>query len=194
MQGEKNTPGPAQADRPRSGPFAELLRRAEHDGEACAAFALAYAEQPTQARRQLIQATLEDLTAPQQLLATLLSVEDNAALASILASELTKGGLKPGHLDLGASLEGDEDAGEATLVQGLFGGFVERLHIAWDNRRIRRVEVEPLVHLKSVATNADPRRVADRLAPMLLRYVRGGGKLPSTARRFARFFSVHTER
>ncbi len=194
MSGDKTIPGPARADRPRQGSFAALLRQAEHDGEACAAFALAYAEQPTHARRQLIQATIEDLENPQQVLATLLSIEDNAALASVLATELSKGGLEAGRLDLGASLDGDDETGEATLIQGLFGGFVERLRIGWVQNQIRRIEVEPLVHLKAVAANADPRKVADRVAPMLLKHLQGGGKLPTAARRFARFFSVHPER
>lgn len=190
MLEDRSVRGLASTDRRRQGPFSELLRQAEHDGEACVAFALAYAEQATSARRKLIQATIEDLDEPQQVLATLLSVEENPTLASILANELTERGLQAGHLDLGASLDGDDEAGEATLIQGLFGGFVERLRVVWDNDTVRRIEVEPLVHLKNVVANADPRKVADRVAPKLLRYVRGGGKLPTAARRFARFFSV----
>ncbi len=181
-------PGIANADRPRGGPFAELVERILHDSSALDGLAFAYSELGTEARRGLIRAVIQDVADPCEALGALLAVEEDPALAAELAGLLRRHGRSESY----ATLERRPGGGEACLVRPGLGFAGEQLRIAWNDHQIESIEIESTIAMKSFAPAAQsPVSVAvETVAPLLWRYVRAGGTLPKGVERFAAFFSV----
>jgi len=181
-------PGIADADRPRGGPFADLVERILHDSSILDGFAFAYSELGTEGRRGLIRAVIQDVPNPGTALGALLAIESDAALAADLAGLLQRHGETKSY----ATLERRPGGGEACLIRSGFGFAVEQLRITWNHNQIELIEVESEIEVKSVAPGAESSVPAavEAVAPLLWRHIRAGGALPEGVERFARFFSV----
>ena len=181
-------PGIADADRPRGGPFADLVERILHDSSVLDGLAFAYRELGTEGRRALIRAVLQDVPNPARALGALLAVESDAALAADLAGLLRRHGPTESY----ATLQRRPSGGEACLISARFGFAGELLRITWNHNQIEVIEIEPKIDFESLAAGAEsPVPIAvEAVAPLLWRHIRAGGALPEGVERFAGFFSV----
>lgn len=184
------TPGPgiASANRPRVGPFADLLHQIRDDQTALDALVFAYSALDEPARRALIHAVCEDAEHPTPGLAAFLVVEHDPGLRRYLQQLLCR----HGRIDKRAVLQGTEAQGEARLIQWLPGLPPEALCVRWIHSKIDCIEIEaaadPRIH--PPASSLTVAEVVDRLTPLVWSYLRAGGLLPPGADRFAGFFSL----
>lgn len=181
-------PGIVSANRPRNGSFASLLDLLPQDDDALDGLASSYAELPVRERPALIRAVVQDATSPTQALMAMLAVEDDPRLCRRLAGLIDR----QGRFEQRAYLRGGASQGEASLVQSLPGTSAEALNLSWKHCMIEQIEIEPRIAL-DFSEPESPVSVAeaiDTLAPLLWRHLRGGGRLPPGAERFAGFFSV----
>jgi hypothetical protein len=203
-------------------PFAALLKAAVEDAQAAQGLALAYAALDTPDRMQLIDAVVNDaegegIHAP-AVLASMLAVEEDAAVARHIASSMSAGGGAGLTCveSCRAMLEGDEREGRAVLARPLHGHFVELLGLRWEQGRgIVKSIFEPLAHGDELADKAhaleddrDPRPekragarleamplsfVVDVVTPVLWHHRRLHGSLPDVVARFADLFQPELE-
>ena len=181
-------PGIASADRPRGGPFADLVEQILHDSKALDALAFAYSELGTEGRLGLIRAVVQDAPDPGPALGALLAVESNGAVAADLADLLRR----HGQTKSSATLEKRPDGGEACLIQPRFGFAGELMRITWNHNQIIDIEIESRIQVKFDVSEPES-SVADAVeavAPLLWRHIKAGGALPEGVERFAAFFSV----
>ena len=179
-------PGIANADRPRGGPFAQLVERIVHDSSALDGLAFAYGELGTEARRRLIRAVIQDVADPCEALGALLAVEGDPALVAQLARLLRRHGRRESY----ATLERRPGGGEACLVRPGLGFAGELLRISWNGHQIQSIEIESTTAMKSFAPQSPLSITVGVVAPLLWRHIRAGGALPVGVERFAAFFSV----
>jgi len=158
------------------------------DENALDGLAFAYAELTGPKRRALTRAVLQDAADPTQALATFLAVEENPRARRHLAELLGR----YGRIHPSAQLEGNEEQGEALLIQSLQGLEIELLKITWEGSEIKEIALESRRHFdfKSSRPAVEPQRAAETLAPLLWRYIRAGGQIPAGIERFAGFFSA----
>jgi hypothetical protein len=181
-------PGIASANRPRLGPFAELLRQIRHDQTALDALVFAYTALDGAGRRALIHALHQDAQHPTQGLGAFLVVERNPELRRHLAQLIRE----DGRIERSAVLQGSAARGEARLIQSLSGFWPEALRVRWSRSKIDCIEIEARADLR-IESPASPLVVAevvDTLAPLVWRHIREGGHLPQGVGRFAGFFSL----
>ncbi|MGD8861726.1 MAG: hypothetical protein PVI30_17075 [Myxococcales bacterium] len=192
-------------------PFAALLRAAVDDAQAAQGLALAYAALPRAQREELVDAVVDDAhdegICASQVLASLLSVEDDAHVARRIASCISAAGgaglatREPCR----AMLAGDEAEGSLLLTRPLHGNFAEVLGLSW-----RRGEgivysfFEPLVRTDDAPGSAERLRHADALeeappafavdvvTPVLWSHRRRHGDLPEVVAHFADLFEPDT--
>ncbi len=181
-------PGIVSADRPREGPFADLVSRIAHDSSALDGFTFAYSELGTEGRRGLIRAVVQDIPDPGGALGALLAVESDAALAADLAGLLRRHGQTQGY----ATLKRRQSGGEACLIRPGLGFAYELLRIAWNDNEIELIEVESGLEMNLVAAEdrASVSATVELVAPFLWHHIRRDGALPDGVERFAGFFSV----
>lgn len=196
-------PGLARTDRGVSRPLRAWLTRALSDDSALDELALAWREHPLVERRQLMSLFHRDVSdAPvdpvraQALFATMVALEDDPELQAELLAKVSA--LEPA---CGAFVYGNASLGGAALCRALDASRWECLVIDWQDGTAARVEhatVEAGTGRAAVASlpngAADPRdawqevsahTACDRFALPLLRFTRGGGRLPPGAGRFA---------
>ena len=179
-------PGIASADRPRRGPFASLLDQILHDRTALDGLAFAYTELAAPERHALVRAVLQDAAEPIRALAALLAVEEEPIARQRLAGLIQR----HGRVKQTAFLTGTEAQGEARLLQLLPSLGPESLRIAWKESKIKSIEIESTLDLKSDDAPAVPvSEAVEALAPLLWQHIRAGGQLPKGIERFAAFFS-----
>ena len=181
-------PGIADADRPRGGPFADLVERILYDSSALDGFAFAYSELGNEGRRGLIRAVVQDIPNPGRALGALLAVESDAALATDLVGLLQRHSQTESY----ATLERRPDGGEACLIRPVFGFAGELLRITWNHNQIDEIEIESEIDMKyfgSSDVSSVPLAI-EAVAPLLWRHIRAGCALPEGVERFAGFFSV----
>jgi len=181
-------PGIADADRPRGGPFADLVEQILHDSSVLDALAFAYSELGTEGRLGLIRAVVQDAPDPGPALGALLAVESDAALAADLAGLLRR----HSQTESSATLEKRPSGGEACLIQPRFGFAGELMRITWNHNQIIDIEIESRIQLEFGAsdTESSVANAVEAVAPLLWRHIRAGGALPEGVERFAAFFSV----
>lgn len=181
-------PGIANTNRPRGGPFADLVDRILHDSGALDALAFAYTELGAEGRRGMVRAVLQDTPDPGPALGALLAVESDAEMAADLARRL----LKLGQSESFATLEERGDGGVACLIHRRFGFAGELMRITWNHNQITRIEIEPRTQLKSAGSSIPSSLSAtvETVTPLIWRHIQGGGALPEGSERFAPFFSV----
>jgi len=179
-------PGIASANRPRSGPFASLLRQIPHDECALDGLAFAYCELPEGARQALVRAVLQDANDPAQALLALFAVEQEPMLQRRIAGYIQK----HARIDRSALLEGTEAEGDARLIERVPGLRSESLRITWKRSQIRTIEIESRMRSKFDGPAVPVATAVDRLLPLLWRHIRTGGELPEGVERFAGFFSA----
>ncbi len=184
-------PGLASTSRIRANAFSGLLAKSSRDSEALTALALAYAGLSAKDREALAAAVFEDSHDPRDVLAAFLAVEDDLDLAARLAGLLSLRFGRPAAGTAEANLRGDDSEGEVELIRPLHGSFVEVMRIIWNQSKIKRIAIEPVVHSKELrASPRVPLRTAvDCVAPLLWRYARAGNEMPPGADRFAVLFS-----
>jgi hypothetical protein len=181
-------PGIASANRRRLGSFASLIDLILDDDSALDGLAFAYAELQEPERRALAQAVVQDTGDPTQALLAFLTVEESPRLRQRLAGLISR----HGSMEQSAFLEGTEAHGRARLRQVLPGLEPESLRIAWEDNKIKTIELESRACLK---TSAPEQAVAvseavETLSPLLWRHIRSGRQLPDGVERFAGFFSI----
>lgn len=193
--------GPASA-------FGALLAAAAREPSAARGLALAYAALPPGHRKQLVDAVVVD--AQQEgmcaslVLASLLSVEENAAVAQHIADAMAA--LETREMSIAARvkamLSGDETAGGIVIIRPLHGTFVEALGLVWEQSQgITLALYEPLAHYADAKDlvrelpgelqfEEMPLMFAiDMAAPALWNHRRMHGALPTEMERFADLFS-----
>lgn len=185
---ERQRPGIASANRPRSGSFATLIDQVLDDDSALDALTFAYAELEEPDRRALAHAVLQDAQNPTQALLALLAIEESPTLRQRLIGLIGR----QGGLDQRAFFEGTEAQGAALLIQSLPGREPEGLRIAWKESKIHLIEIESRTDMEvcegtSAVAVAE---AAETLARLLWQHIRSGGELPPGAERFAWFLSV----
>jgi hypothetical protein len=182
-------PGIASADRPRRGPFAELVERILDDSNALDGFAFAYGELETEGRRDLIRAVIQDVPNPGKALGALLAVEPDAGLAADLAGLLRRHGRTESYATLERRSCG---GGEACFVRPRLGFAAELFRITWNHNQIDAIEIESGIEMSSLVTGSESPvpMVVEVVAPLLWRHIRAAGALPEGVERFAGFFSV----
>ena len=177
-------PGIAKANRPRGGAFASLLNQLVGDEAALDGLMFAYEELPPPERLAMALAIAQDATRPAQALTALLSVEEEPRLRARLGALL----VEHAALEQAALRWGTPQSGGAALIQMLRGSAPEMLRVAWNDRTISEISVEPAVGSTLERAGADPSEVVEAVAPMLWRHMRAGGLLPPGIERFASFF------
>lgn len=192
----------------RTNPFATLVARAPFDVEAVQALAMAYEALPAEARRPLIEAIVTDAEAERvsaaPALVALLSVEPDAALATLIAERLAEA--DAADIRVGATsrsvVRGTVEEGVAFLVEPLYGDFVEVIELHWRDGMITDALHEPLIH----AADAEERlgklgcedlahgesHGLETLARVIWANRRDAGQLPEGLERFAHLFSAPT--
>ena len=206
-------PGIVSANRPRLGSFATLVDQILDDESALDGLAFAYAELAEPDRQALARAVVQDAGDPTQALLAFLAVEESPRLQQRLTGLINQ----HGRVDQRAFLEGTEALGAARLSQSLPGLAPESLCIAWNDSKIHSIQIESRTdpqtepfpgtvagpHAGAFPAGAFPgtgaqtfpgtvgvAEVVDTVAPLVWRYIRSGGELPSGVERFAGFFSV----
>lgn len=199
---------PDDEHRGSAGAFGALLSAAAREPSAARGLALAYAALPPGHRKQLVDAVVHDARAEGMcaslVLASLLSVEENATVAQHIAEAMSA--LENVEVGTGnqvrAWVAGDESEGGLLVVRPLHGTFVEALGLSWDAASgITRALFEPLVHHQGAQTllgelpselhfEEMPLSFAiDAVAAPLWRHRRLHGALPEEVERFADLFS-----
>lgn len=185
---------------------------AARDSVAARGLALAYAALDRNGRWQIIDAVVADAHAeeisPCVVLASLLSVEEDADVARHIADAISAAG--------GSGLEatarvralaaGDEEQGGVILVRPLHGTFVEVLALAWKRGRgVTHAVFDPMMHDGDAAGHkaslppelrfeSVPMSFAiDLVTPVLWSHRRQSGALPPGVNRFADMFSISPE-
>lgn len=201
-------PGLARTDRGVSRPLRAWLSRALSDDLALDELALAWRDHSMAERRQLVSLFHRDVSSAesvdpgraQALFASMLALEDDPVLqAEILA---TLNALEPAR---GAFVYGDATAGGAALCRETGLRRWECLVMDWRDGTTQRVEHAtvqadtshaavsrlPLFERADSDTwqEVSAHVACDRLALPLLRFTRGGGRLPAGAERFASVIS-----
>ena len=137
-------------------------------------------------------------------LASLLSVEENAGVAQHIADSMAA--LDTREMSIAARvralLSGDDQHGGIVIIRPLHGTFVEALGLSWEQAQgITKALYEPLVHHEDARalTSALPVPVTfeempvmfaiDMAAPALWNHRRMHGALPTEMERFADLFS-----
>jgi len=170
------------------GSFASLIDLILDDDKALDGLTFAYAELGEAERRALAQAVVQDSGDSTQALVAFLAVEDDPTLRQRLAGLISR----HGGIDQSAFLAGTEAQGYARLMQSLPGLESESLHIAWEESKIRSIELESRTDEK-IGTPARAVTVSEALemlAPLVWRHIRSGGEFPDGVERFAGFFSI----
>ncbi|MEY4578397.1 MAG: hypothetical protein RL701_3100 [Pseudomonadota bacterium] len=152
------------------GAFGALLTVAIQDPATAHGFALAYASLEARHRMQIIDAVICDADAEgigaSAVLASLLTVEEDIAVARYIADAMTLAG------DMGlhslvrsrALLAGTETDGGVMLIRPLHGAFVEVLALAWNEEAgITHNSFEPMAHHATAKASA-------RALPSALRF------------------------
>jgi hypothetical protein len=213
----KATPGRAerrgegQAESRAEEPFAALLRAAVEDADAAQGLALAYAALPRAQREQLIDAVVDDADEEgicvSEVLASLLSVEDDAQVARRIASSISAaGGVGLATREpCRAMLAGDTTEGSLLLTRPLHGNFAEVLGLSWrDGEGIVHSFFEPLVRATDARHSAErlrhagqmeeapPAFAVDVVTPVLWGHRRKHGDLPEVVAHFADLFEPDT--
>jgi hypothetical protein len=181
----------ARADRRRAGSLASLLRRIGDDADALDGLVFAYLRLPRSGRWALAHAALRDAAEPEGALGAFILAEGDPAFRRRLARLLSN------HVPMDASAwsRGTPTQGEACLSQS-FAGRSETLRIRWSAGEIEYLGIEATkdASLAGGLLERDTACVIDALTPLLWRYIRRGGALPTGADRFARFFSIAPSR
>ena len=181
-------PGLADTNRARPGAFASLLDQILVDPEALDALVFAYrALRGERERGELAKAVLQDAANPVPALSAMLAVEPTPALQRRLATWIGERAA----VEREARLEGTEADGRARLTQRLPGLESESLYVVWKDSDIERLAIEPGTQktFEAPAAVSDLDETAERLAPLLWRYIRTGAVLPAGIERFAPFFA-----
>lgn len=202
----------ASAHRGRIGPFGALIAAASQDPAAARGLASAYASLDVVARLRIVDAVVIDARAegiaPGAALLPLLAVEEDTAVAQVIAAALRaeEGGIAPitgADVTAHALVAGDATRGAVLLTRPLYGEFVEVLGLAWrEEEGLTHTLFEPLTHRDKASGCA--RRLppdltleampidyaVDLLAPVLWRARRRGHPSPVGIERFADLFSL----
>lgn len=208
----RDRPSLAKATRGSAGAFGALVIAAARDCDAARGLALAYAALDRNGRWQIVDAVVADARAegisPCVVLASLLSVEEEADVAQHIADAISEAG--------GSGLEvtarpralaaGDEEHGGVILVRPLHGTFVEVLALAWQRDvGVTHAVFDPMVHdgdaLSHKASLPPDLRfesvpitfAIDLVTPVLWNHRRNNGALPPGVTRFADLFSIAPE-
>jgi len=208
----RDRPSVAKATRGTAGAFGALVIAAARDSDAARGLALAYAALDRNGRWQIVDAVVSDALGegitPCVVLASLLSVEDDAEVAQHIADAISAAG--------GTGLEatsrpralaaGDDESGGIILVRPLHGTFVEVLALAWKrDLGVTHAIFDPMVHdgeaLSHKASlppdlrfeNVPMAFAIDLVTPVLWSHRRQSGALPPGVRRFADLFSIAPE-
>lgn len=177
-------PGIAKANRPRGGAFASLLDQVLQDEAALDGMVFAYEELPAPERLAMALAVAQDAARPAQVLAALLSVEEEPRLRARLGALL----VEHAELEQAALRWGTAQSGGAVLIQTVRGSEPEMLRVTWNHCQISEISVEPRADSSFEEASADTRDVVEAVAPMLWHHIRTGGPLPDGIERFASFF------
>jgi hypothetical protein len=171
------------------------------DAEAALALAATYARAPAEARAALIDAVREGAHAEGVSsvgpLAALLSVEPDPSLAArirdVLFAEGQQRELAPEIRTPAAWTSGDADTGAVVLARPLYGPFVDVVAVVWEEQRVVRTRVEPLLRHDAISRVSmtlpdasaleacDYARARRRLVEVLWRHLReDGDTLPAS--------------
>jgi hypothetical protein len=188
--------------------FGALLLAAMREPAAARGLAIAYASLEHPHRLALVEAVVTDAHAegvcPSAVLASLLAVEEDAAVANVIADAMTRAGaegLAP-EASLDAWLAGDEVDGGLVLSRPLHGHFVEVLSLAWRREEgLTHAMFDPLAEQQPAPERARdlPARlrfermpveyVVDLMTQVLWNHRRIHGTLPDVVRHFADLFA-----
>ncbi len=182
-------------------PFDALVAAAVDDAEAALALAATYGRAPEQARAAFIDAVREGAAAEGVSavgpLVALLSVESDPALAARIRDVLFADGqhreMTPELRTPAAWMGGDGETGAVVLSRPLYGPFVDVVAVVWEQGRVIRTRVEPLLRFDAIervsmalpdASSLEATgyaRARRRLVEVLWRHLRNdGGALPSS--------------
>ena len=195
MQGTKPIKGPARSDRGRQGgPFGHMLAQATSNTEVLLAFASGYETLKSHERRALITVIVTDCVKqevdPANVLAACLSVETDHGLMQTLAQELLQHYQSPQQPFATFVETGEQEGGEACLVQPLYGPYGESLRIRWQEGRLSEITYHPSIDMRNIddRNRVDALHAVTTVAPLLWRYLKRGGALPENARQFGHWF------
>jgi len=185
---------------------------AARDSVAARGLALAYAALDRDGRWQIIDAVVADARAegisPCVVLASLLSVEEEADVARHIADAISAAGGSGLQVTARARAlaAGDEEQGGVILVRPLHGTFVEVLALAWKRGRgVTHAVFDPMIHdgdaqghkaslPPELRFESVPMTFAiDLVTPVLWSHRRQSGALPPGVNRFADLFSIAPE-
>ncbi|MDH5671699.1 MAG: hypothetical protein OEZ06_06090 [Myxococcales bacterium] len=175
--------------------------------------ALAYAALGIESRLRVIDAVVSDSAregiCSSSVLASLLAVEDDIAVARRIASEMSAAGdegLRCAEADNKALLCGDGHSGSLVVLRPLHGHFLEALGVSWrDGEGIVEVFFEPITTTAAaeeractLADGGDLERIpvsfaVDLLTPVIWNHRRRHGSVPDVLQRFADLFAAPSE-